>query len=199
MPVVGGALGRYRRHSTTVLRVSVGLVFLGFGVMKFVPGASPAEDVATRTMDVLAFGLVPPEATRPLLALLETVIGLGLVSGVLLRVTLAAFFIHMVGVFSALLVLPAEMWNEETGTPTLEGQYIIKNVVLIAACLAVAAEEVLPGPGGPGREPPYQEGTPYGEGVYRQTETAFPADPRGPDGGGRGQTAGRPESRAAPW
>ncbi|MGW4031569.1 DoxX family protein [Streptomyces sp. NPDC004838] len=144
-PLIGAALGRYRRYSTTVLRVSVGLVFIGFGVLKFVPGASPAQDVATRTMDVLSFGLVPAEASRPLLALMETVIGLGLVSGVLLRLVLATFFVHMAGVFSALLLLPGEMWNEQTATPTLEGQYIIKNVVLIAACLTVAADQGLTG------------------------------------------------------
>ncbi|WP_197361489.1 DoxX family protein, partial [Streptomyces clavuligerus] len=134
------ALGRYRPHSTTVLRVSVGLVFLWFGLMKFVPGASPAEDVATRTMNALTFGLVPADVSRPMLALFETAIGLGLVTGILLRLVLVAFFLHMAGVFSALFVLPAEMWDDRTATPTLEGQYIIKNVVLIAACLAVAVD-----------------------------------------------------------
>lgn len=135
------ALGRYRPHSITVLRVSIGLIFILFGVMKFVPEASPAEDVATRTMDVLSFGLMPAEATRPLLALFETAIGLGLVTGVLLRVVLIAFFAHMAGVFSALLILHGEMWDGPLAAPSLEGQYIIKNIVLIAACLAVAVEE----------------------------------------------------------
>ncbi|MEW1549511.1 DoxX family protein [Streptomyces tsukubensis] len=139
--ILDAALCRYRRHSTTILRVSVGLVFVGFGVMKFAPDASPAEDIATRTMDVLAFGLVPSGATRPLLALFETTIGLGLITGILLRLVLAAFFLHMAGVFAALLILPDEMWNGQL--PTLEAQYIIKNVVLIAACLTVAAEESL--------------------------------------------------------
>jgi uncharacterized membrane protein YkgB len=140
-PLLRSALVGYRRHSTAVLRVSVGLVFVWFGVMKFVPGASPAEDVATRAMDILSFGLVPAGVSRPLLALMETVIGLGLVTGFLLRPVLAVFFLHMAGVFSALVLLPGDMWNASTGTPTLEGQYIIKNVVLIAACLTVAAEE----------------------------------------------------------
>ncbi|MER5770876.1 DoxX family protein [Streptomyces sp. NPDC001985] len=140
-PALSTALSRYRPHSTTILRVSVGLVFIWFGLMKFIPEASPAQDVATRTMDVLSFGLVPAEATRPLLALFETAIGVGLVTGVLLRVALAAFFVHMAGVFSALLILPGEMWNGPMATPTLEGQYVIKNVVLIAALLAVAADE----------------------------------------------------------
>ncbi|MEU5399980.1 DoxX family membrane protein [Streptomyces sp. NPDC005963] len=143
-PLIGTVLARYQVHSTTVLRISVGLVFFWFGVMKFVPAASPAEDVATRTMSVLTFDLVPPEFSRPLLALFETAIGVGLISGVLLRLVLTAFFLHMTGVFAALFILPDEMWNGQMGTPTLEGQYIIKNVVLIAACLAVAADRRSP-------------------------------------------------------
>ncbi|MEO3978257.1 DoxX family protein [Streptomyces sp. CAU 1734] len=144
--VLSTALGHYRPHSTTVIRVSVGLIFIWFGAMKFVPSASPAEDVATRTMDILCFGLVPMEATRPLLALFETTIGVGLLTGILLRPVLVAFFLHMAGTFSALLFLPGEMWDGQLATPTLEGQYVIKNVVLIAACLAVAADERLARP-----------------------------------------------------
>ncbi|MFH9662608.1 hypothetical protein ACH4NF_31380 [Streptomyces sp. NPDC017248] len=55
--------------------------------------------------------------------------------------TLAAFFAHMAGVFSALLLLSAEMWQPGMPVPTLEGQYIIKNLVLVAACAVVAADE----------------------------------------------------------
>lgn len=132
----------YRSHSTTALRVSVGLVFAWFGVMKFFPGISPAESVAIRTMDVLTFDLLSARMSYLLLALLETAIGIGLITGVLLRLTLVAFFAHMAAVFSALFILPAEMWNNGAiPAPTLEGQYIIKNVVLVAACLAVAVDD----------------------------------------------------------
>ncbi|MGW0564968.1 DoxX family protein [Streptomyces sp. NPDC003016] len=131
----------YRPHSTTVLRVSVGLVFVWFGVMKFFPGTSPAESVAIRTMDVLTFDLLSTKVSYLMLAFLETAIGAGLVTGVFLRLALTAFFAHMAGVFSALFILPAEMWNGAVPAPTLEGQYIIKNVVLVAACLAVAVDE----------------------------------------------------------
>jgi uncharacterized membrane protein YphA (DoxX/SURF4 family) len=193
-PAVAGALSRYRRYSTTVLRVSVGLVFIWFGAMKFIPGASPAEDVATRTMDILAFGLVPPDASRPLLALLETVIGLGLITGVLLRLVLAAFFIHMAGVFAALLILPGEMWNSETGTPTLEGQYILKNVVLIAACLTVAADEGFTGASRCDRKAPsVQEEPPQPSRAYEHGLNDRPDAPGSPTGGPA------PGSRPTPW
>jgi uncharacterized membrane protein YkgB len=119
----------------------VGTVFLWFGVLKFFPAASPAEGVAVRAATKLTLGLLPPDTVLRVLAASETAIGLGLVTGVLLRVALAGFFAHMAGVFSTLLLLPGEMWQGNAPTPTLEGQYVIKNVVLVAACLVVAADE----------------------------------------------------------
>ncbi|WP_316528259.1 DoxX family protein [Kitasatospora brasiliensis] len=129
----------YRRVAPAVLRVSVGAVYLWFGVLKFIPGASPAEDLATRCMSLMTFDLVPPGVSRPLLALMEVAIGAGLVTGLLLRLTLAVFFTHMAGVFATLVLLPNDVWVDGVPpVPTLEGQYILKNVVLIAACLTVA-------------------------------------------------------------
>ncbi|MEU3567314.1 DoxX family protein [Kitasatospora sp. NPDC036755] len=140
----------YRRVAPVALRVSVGVVYLWFGVLKFVPGGSPAEDLATRCMSLMTFDLVPPGVSRPLLALMEVAIGAGLVTGVLFRVVLAVFLVHMTGVFATLVLLPDEVWlHGVPPVPTLEGQYILKNVVLIAACLAVAArgeERAEPGP-----------------------------------------------------
>ena len=45
-------------HSITVLRISLGLVFLVFASFKFVPGLSPAEDLAVATIEKLTFGMV---------------------------------------------------------------------------------------------------------------------------------------------
>ncbi|WP_440073693.1 DoxX family membrane protein [Streptosporangium sp. OZ121] len=131
---------RYRPFSDTALRISVGVVFVWFGALKFIPGASPAEDIAARCMGVLSFGLVPAEVSLPLLAVMEVAIGLGLITGLLLRTTLAVFFVHMSGVFATLVIAPDAVWEHGTLlVPTLEGQYIIKNIVLVSACLAVAA------------------------------------------------------------
>ncbi|GAA2396418.1 hypothetical protein GCM10010420_22660 [Streptomyces glaucosporus] len=138
-----------RRHSITALRVSVGLLFLWFGALKILPGVSHAEDMATRVMSVLTSGHVPADLSRPLLAMMEMLIGAGLVTGLLLRLTLLVFFVHMAGTFSALVVLPAEMWEGGLPVPTMAGQYVLKNVVLVAAGLAVAVHTPRPGPGGP--------------------------------------------------
>lgn len=131
---------RVQGRGPGLLRVCVGAVFLWFGILKFFPAASPAEGVAVRTATMLTFDLLPPDVVMLLLAAAETAIGLGLVTGVLLRVALAGFFAHMAGVFSALLLLPGEMWQWDAPVPTMEGQYIIKNVVLVAAGVVVAAD-----------------------------------------------------------
>lgn len=139
--VVDDAAVRLARHGPALLRWSVGLVFLWFGVLKLFPGTSPAEAVAVRAATRMTFGVLPPDAVAPLLALMETAIGVGLLTGLLLRLTLAVFFCHMAGVFLALFLLADEMWQDGFLVPTMEGQYIVKNVVLIAAGLVVAAGE----------------------------------------------------------
>ncbi|MFF7456982.1 DoxX family protein [Kitasatospora sp. NPDC008115] len=135
----------YQRVAPGVLRVSVGVLYLWFGLPKFFPGTSPAEDLATRCMSLMTFDAVPPDVSRFLLALMEVTIGIGLVTGLLLRVVLAVFFVHMTGVFATLVLLPNDVWtNGVPPVPTLEGQYILKNIVLIVACLTVATRRARP-------------------------------------------------------
>jgi uncharacterized membrane protein YphA (DoxX/SURF4 family) len=126
-------------NGITLLRISVGIVFVWFGVLKFVPGLSPADELATRTIATLSFGLVRPEVSRPVLALWETLIGLGLISGRFMRATLLLLFLQMVGTVTPLFLFPAETWSRFPIAPTLEGQYIIKNIVLVSAGLVIGA------------------------------------------------------------
>lgn len=135
---------RYTQISPTVLRVCIGLIFCWFGVLKFFPRASAAEDFAVRAMTELTTGLIPAQISLCMLAVLETAIGLAFVTGFLLRYALAAFFLHMAGVFLSLLLLPDDTWNTYGAVPTLEGQYVIKNIVLVAACLHITADELTP-------------------------------------------------------
>lgn len=126
-------------HGILLLRVSLGIVFLWFGVIKFVPGLSPADELATRTIAALTFGIMPPEVSRPLLALWESLIGLGLITGRFMRVTLLLLFLQMLGTITPLALFPSETWGRFPIAPTLEGQYIIKNLVLISAGLVIGA------------------------------------------------------------
>ncbi|WP_188316944.1 DoxX family protein [Solihabitans fulvus] len=120
------------------MRLSLGIVFVWFGLLKFFEGMSPAAELATRTMSIITFDLVPPAVSRPLLALMETLIGVGFLTGRWPRTTLAVFFVQMAGAMSPLVLLPGVIWAHPMG-PTLTGQYVIKDVVLVVAGLVVAS------------------------------------------------------------
>lgn len=127
------------RHGLSLMRVALGVIFLWFGALKFFPGLSPAQDLATRTIDVLTLGLIGPAVSIPVLAAWECAIGLGLVSGRFLRFTLLLLFAQMVGTMLPVLFFPAETFTRFPYAPTLEGQYIIKNLVLVTAGLVLGA------------------------------------------------------------
>jgi uncharacterized membrane protein YphA (DoxX/SURF4 family) len=127
------------RYGIVLLRISLGVVFFWFGALKFFPGLSPAQDLAARTVSVLTFGLVPPDISVPVLALWECVIGLGLITGVFMRGTLLLLFLQMLGTITPLFFFPSEAFMRFPYAPTLEGQYIIKNLVLVSAGLVIGA------------------------------------------------------------
>jgi uncharacterized membrane protein YphA (DoxX/SURF4 family) len=128
-----------RRYGVLFLRVSVGIVFLWVGVLKFFPGVSPATGIATATIERLTFGFIQPEISIIILAIWETLIGLGLITGLFLRLTLFLLFTQMLGTMTPLILFPAETFVIFPLVPTLEGQYIIKNLVLISAGLVIGS------------------------------------------------------------
>ena len=127
------------RYSLPFLRFGMGVIFLWFGVLKFFPGLSPATDLAVRTISVLTFGLIPGNISLLLLATLETVIGLGFLTGRYMRLTLALLVFQMAGTLTPLALFPGEAFMVLPYAPTLEGQYIIKNLVLIGAGLVIGS------------------------------------------------------------
>lgn len=127
------------RYGVTLLRVSLGLVFFWFGLLKFFPGLSPAQDLATRTIELLTFGLAPAAISIPLLAGWECLIGLGLITGLFMRATLLLLFMQMMGTITPVFLFPGEVFTAIPYAPTLEGQYIIKNMVLVSAGLVIGA------------------------------------------------------------
>jgi uncharacterized membrane protein YphA (DoxX/SURF4 family) len=127
------------RWGVFLLRVSLGIVFLWFGVLKFFPGLSPAQDLATRTIGALSLGLISPSLALLILAAWETLIGLGLISGVFMRLTLLLLFLQMLGPMTPIVLFPGEVFAVFPIAPTLEGQYIIKNLVLISAGIVIGA------------------------------------------------------------
>ena len=127
------------RVGIPVVRVALGIVFLWFGVLKFFPGLSPAETLAARTIEQLSGGLVRPELSLPVLAAWESVIGLGLILNRWMRGVLFLLAVQMAGTFTPLVLFPNETFSVWPLVPTLEGQYIIKNIVLIGAAMVVGA------------------------------------------------------------
>lgn len=126
-------------HGVVLLRVSLGIIFLWFGALKLIPGLSPAEDLATRTITLLSGGMVSPTVIPYALGIWECLIGVGLLSGVWLRVVLLLLALQMAGTFTPLALFPDECFAHAPFVPTLEGQYIIKNLVLVAAALVIGA------------------------------------------------------------
>ncbi|MFN2638207.1 MAG: DoxX family membrane protein [Gemmatimonadaceae bacterium] len=127
------------RYGMPLLRISLGVVFLWFGALKFFPGLSPAHDLAARTIEKLSFGTVHPTVSVPVLALWESLIGLGLLLGIFMRTTLLLLAVQMAGTLTPLVLFPAEVFTRIPYAPTLEGQYIIKNAVLISAAIVLGA------------------------------------------------------------
>lgn len=119
------------------LRISIGIIFLWFGVIKYFPGLSPIEDLALRTTKFLSFNLFSDNAMAIGLATLECLIGIGLITGKLLRVTLLLLLLQLVGAISPVFIFPGEVFKIIPIVPTLPGQYIIKDIVLISAGILI--------------------------------------------------------------
>ena len=114
------------------LRIGLGIIFFWFGILKFFPGVSPAEELVRNTIY-----FIDPDIFIPVLAAWETLIGIGLITGKLMRLTLLLLFLQMPGTALPLILLPEVVWNIFPFGLTLEGQYIIKNLVLIGAGLVL--------------------------------------------------------------
>jgi putative oxidoreductase len=128
------------RHSIDILRVALGAVFLGFGALKFFPGVSPAEGLAVDTVETLTLGLVGGQTALLVTASLETLIGLTLVTGRFVRIGLSLLAVALLGILSPVVLFFGQMFPD--GGPTLQAQYVLKDVVLVAAGLVVAASEL---------------------------------------------------------
>jgi uncharacterized membrane protein YphA (DoxX/SURF4 family) len=125
-------------HSMALLRISLGVVFLGFGILKFFPGVSPAENLVITTTSILTLHVLPGSIAIVAIAVLECVIGLWLVTGRALRGVLYLLAIELVGILSPLVLLAGRLFDGPHHAPSLEGQYVFKDIILVAAVLVIA-------------------------------------------------------------
>ena len=126
----------FRRVSVPLARFGLFIIFFWFGVLKVI-GLSPASGLVERlfenTIPWMSFGTF-----IICFGLFEMLIGiLFLIRGVE-RIVIPLLLIHMITTMMPLFLLAGETWSGFL-TPTLEGQYIIKNIALIAAAFGIAA------------------------------------------------------------
>ena len=128
-----------------ILRLAIGLVYFHFGILKFFPDLSPAELLASQTIMRLSGGMLDAHSALFYLAILECGLGLALIFNVGMRVAFVLFLFHMLGTFAPLFVLPELTFKISPLAPTMEGQYILKNIVFVAAGWAVFVPALFPG------------------------------------------------------
>ena len=120
-----------------MIPVSVGIVYLWFGALKFFSGVSPAETLAQQTIQKLTFNLIDPSVSIILLALWETTIGILLLLTIWRRTTLLLALLHIILTFTPFLFFPELVFTNMPFGLTLLGQYIIKNVIILGVLLVL--------------------------------------------------------------
>jgi putative oxidoreductase len=121
------------RYAATALRLALGAVFVWFGALK-VAGISPVHHLIAATLPFL-----DPDVAVPALGAVEVAIGLALAIGFFPRVTLLVLCGHLAGTFLTFVTASELMF---TGTPfelTADGEFVVKNLVLISAALLLIA------------------------------------------------------------
>jgi hypothetical protein len=124
--------------------LALGIVFFHFGLLKLFPDLSPAELIASQTIMKLSLNGLDAHTALKCLAVLECGIGLGFLLNFGLRFVSVLFLLHMIGTFMPLFCLPELTFKIAPLAPTMEGQYILKNVVFVAAGWTVLLPHCLP-------------------------------------------------------
>lgn len=116
-----------------IISIALGTVYFIFGVLKFFPNFSPAEDVAKNTIQILTLHVLPPHFGLIFLAIIETFIGLSLLLNVKNKFIIYTAIVHILMTFSPLLLMQEEVFGENQFKVTLLSQYIFKNIIILGA------------------------------------------------------------------
>ncbi|GAA3570045.1 doxx family protein [Snuella lapsa] len=126
-----------RINKFRLLSVSIGIIYLWFGGLKFFPELSPADALAKQTITFLTLGFMPEKISILMLAVLEVAIGLFLIFNFQIKKVVVAAILHLVLTFIPMLFFPEISFTKAPFVLTLVGQYIIKNIVIISALLFI--------------------------------------------------------------
>jgi len=128
-----------RRRSIPMLRVALGIVFVWFGALKIF-GVSPVADLIQST-----YWFFPANEFLLILGIWEVVIGVGLLFKIALRATIALLLLQMAGTFFAAILAPGIFVDvQNVMLLTMEGEFLVKNLVLVSAALVIGGHEVSP-------------------------------------------------------
>ena len=128
--------GFMRRWGIPALRVSLGIIFIWFGILKPL-GLSAAAPLVEKTTHWMPF--FNPGTWVAIIGWWEVAIGVSFLFRKTLRIAIALLALQMVGTFMPLVMLPSITFQSGhiPYAPTVEGQYIIKNLLIISAALVV--------------------------------------------------------------
>ncbi len=122
------------KHGVDLMRIALVIIYIWFGLLKIF-GLSPAGDMVAKTVFWLK-----PEFFIPILGVCEVCIGLGLLVRKWIPVTILLLLLHMTATLSTFFILKSSCFEIFPYEPTLAGQYIIKNIVLVAGALVIAGK-----------------------------------------------------------
>lgn len=128
----------FRKLYMPTARVALCTIFVWFGALK-VLGLSPATPLVHALFDQTLAGFISFETFYLAFAIYEILIGICFIIPGLERLAIALLIPHMISTSLPLFLVPNITWQQPF-VPTLEGQYIIKNLVLIAAAMGIAAQ-----------------------------------------------------------
>lgn len=127
-----------KKWSILSIRISFGIIFIWFGILKPFD-ISSAESLLKATVVWLPFGT--PDFWLTVIGWWEVAIGITFLFTKTTKIAIALLFLQMFGTFMPLIVLPEITFqNGNILAPSLEGQYIIKNVMIISAALVLGGK-----------------------------------------------------------
>lgn len=126
-------ISHYEGVLTTLLRISLGIVFFWFGVLK-VAGYNPVYEIIYSSFPFFGEGI-----GNQILGIIEAVIGLGLLLNIVPTIIHISLLLHLLGTFLVFILAPDLMFDPNFPILTLSGEFVFKNVVLATAGLVVVS------------------------------------------------------------
>jgi uncharacterized membrane protein YphA (DoxX/SURF4 family) len=117
------------------ISISIGIVYFAFGILKFFPSLSPAEQLAEQTINKITFGLISGKIALISLAIMETIIGIAFIFQIKKKVVIQFALFHMICTFLPFIFFPELTFNSSSTSFSIVGQYIVKNIIIISVLL----------------------------------------------------------------